>query len=106
VKLHILFATLLVASVGSTIAAQAQGIPDGIAHGIYEGNRRAGPIGAVVGGAVGGVIGGIDGVFGIGPVYASAPDYSAYPEVRPRVYHHRRWTRHSYRHVRRRYSHG
>ena len=86
------------ATLASPLAAQAQGIPDGIAHGAYVGNNAAGPVGAVVGGAVGGVVGGVEDLFGVRPVYA------AYPE--PRVYHHRRWVRHSYRHMHRRHTTG
>ena len=99
-KFHILFAVTVVASLASPLAAQAQGVPGGIAHGAYVGNQQAGPIGAVVGGAVGGVIGGVEGVLGIGPTYA------AYPVAEPRVYYHRRWVRHSYRHVRRKHPIG
>ena len=91
-KFHILFAAAAV-TLASPLAAQAQGIPDGIAHGAYVGNNAAGPVGAVVGGAVGGVVGGVEGLFGVRPVYA------AYPEAQPRLYHHRRWVRHSYRHM-------
>ncbi len=91
-KFHLLFAAAAVAVVTSPIAAQAQGIPDGITHGTYVGGTTAGPVGAIVGGAVGGVIGGVGGLFGVRPVYAE------YAE--PRVYHHRRWARHSYRHRR------
>ena len=92
VKFHLLFAAAAAATLASPIAAQAQGIPDGIAHGTYVGGTTAGPVGAVVGGAVGGVIGGVEGLFGVRPVYA------AYPE--PRMYHHRPWARHTYRHRR------
>ncbi len=99
-KFHILFAAVVIASLASPLAAQAQGVPGGIAYGVYEGNRQAGPVGAVVGGAVGGVIGGVEGLLGMQPVYA------AYPERTPRVYHHRRWMRHSYRHARRRHTTG
>jgi hypothetical protein len=92
VKFPILFAAAAAAMLASPLAAQAQGIPDGIAHGTYVGGTTAGPVGAVVGGAVGGVIGGVEGLFGVRPVYAE------YAE--PRVYHHRRGVRHSYRHRR------
>ncbi len=99
-KFNILFAIAAVATLASPLAAKAQGIPDGVAHGVYVGNSAAGPIGAVVGGAVGGVIGGVEGVLGVRPVYA------AYPDGEPRVYHHRRGVRHSYRHVHRRHTTG
>ncbi len=93
-KVKILFAGVVVASLASPLAAQAQGIPDGVAHGAYVGNQEAGPIGAVVGGAVGGVIGGVEGVLGLGPTYA------AYPVGEPpRFYRRRHVVRHSYRHV-------
>jgi hypothetical protein len=94
VKFHIVFASVVLASLASPLAANAQGIPGGAAHGAYVGNQAAGPVGAVVGGAVGGVIGGIEGVLGIEPTYAS------YPVAEPRVYHHRHGVRHSYRHLR------
>ncbi len=100
-KFHLLFATAVAvaaATLASPLAAKAQGIPDGVAHGVYEGNRAAGPIGAVVGAAVGGVVGGVEGVLGIHPTYA------AYQEGAPRLHHHRRWVRHSYRHLRRRHG--
>jgi len=101
VKVRIVFAAALSATLGCPLAAQAQGIPDGIAHGAYVGGNTAGPVGAVVGGAVGGVVGGIEGVLGIGPAYA------AYWEGGPRPYYrHRHWVRHSYRHVRHRHSAG
>ncbi|MGH6674311.1 MAG: hypothetical protein ACRECV_20375 [Xanthobacteraceae bacterium] len=93
-KVKILFAGIVAASVVCPLAAQAQGVPDGIAHGAYVGGQTAGPVGGFVGGVVGGVIGGINGLFGIRPV-----SYS--PGIRPRVYwHHPRWRRHVYRHVR------
>lgn len=93
-KFNVLFASIVVATLASPLAAQAQGIPDGIVHGSYEGNRVAGPVGAVVGGAVGGVIGGVEGLFGVRPVA------DVYPEEDGRLYRHRRWIRHSYHHVR------
>jgi len=89
VKLHIVLAAAVAATFALPLAAQAQGIPDGVAHGGYVGMNTAGPIGAVVGG----VVGGIEGLFGIGPVYA------AYDEGPVRVDHRRHWVRHSYRHV-------
>ena len=92
-KLHILVAAAFAAMLAVPLTAQAQGIPDGVAHGAYVGNNAAGPIGAVVGGAVGGVVGGVEGLFGV------APSYAAYPDGAPRVYRHRHWVRHSYRHV-------
>ncbi len=91
-KFHLLFAAAAAATLAWPIAAQTQGIPDGITHGTYVGGTTAGPVGAIVGGAVGGVIGGVEGLFGVRPVYA------AYPE--PRMYHHRSWARHTYRHRR------
>jgi 'Cold-shock' DNA-binding domain len=54
----------------------------------------AGPVGWVVGGVVGGTIGGIQGLFGVGPSYYEGP--GVYPWGYP--------TRHSYRHVRHRYT--
>jgi hypothetical protein len=98
VKFHFLFATAVLASVVSPLAAQAQGVPGGIAYGAYEGNRRAGPLGAVVGGAVGGVVGGVEGVLGIG--------YRPYAAAPPRVYYHRTRVKHSYRQVRRKHRIG
>lgn len=92
-KLHIVLATAVGATFVLPLAALAQGVPDGVAHGGYVGMNTAGPIGAVIGGAVGGVVGGIEGLFGIGPVYA------AYYEGPARVDHRRHWVRHSYRHV-------
>jgi hypothetical protein len=94
VKFKLLFASVIIASIATPIAAQAQGVPGGFVHGVYEGNRRAGPIGAVVGGAVGGVIGGIEGVLGVDHAYR-------YPEERverPRRIVHKR-VRHARRHV-------
>jgi hypothetical protein len=73
VKLHLLFASVIVAAVTAPLAAQAQGVPGGFAHGAQEGWRIAGPIGAIVGAPVGGVIGGIEGVLGIGPAYREPP---------------------------------
>ena len=95
-KFHILFASVVAASIAVPMAAQAQGVPGGVAHGVYEGNRRAGPVGAVVGGAVGGVIGGMEALLGVDPGYRS------YTEEPPRVYRHRNRARHSYRRVRHR----
>ena len=85
------FAGVLIASIASPLAAQAQGVPGGAAHGFHEGNRIAGPVGAVVGTAVGGVIGGVEGVFGINP----RPTAYAYGEdVPPPAYRHRKVRRH------------
>ena len=95
-KLHILFAAAVAATLTVPLAAQAQGIPDGVAHGAAVGSNTAGPIGAVLGGAVGGVVGGVEGLFGVAPTYAS------YPEGAPRAYHRRHWVRHSYHHIHRR----
>jgi hypothetical protein len=49
---------------------------------------------------VGGTVGGVEGLFGVGPAYA------AYWEGPPRAYRRGQWMRHSYRHVRRRYTTG
>src|SRR5436305_7367170 len=96
------FAGVLIASIASPLAAQAQGVPGGAAHGFHEGNRIAGPVGAVVGTAVGGVIGGVEGVFGIThrpagyTEFEEAPPPRAYRykarrhKVSHRVRHHRR----------------
>ena len=92
-KLKIMFASVVAASLVLPLTAHAQGIPDGIQHGASVGSQTAGPVGAVVGGAVGGVIGGVEGLFGWGPTYV------AYPEPAPVVYPHHR-IRHSHRHVR------
>jgi hypothetical protein len=94
VKLKLLFASVIVASIAAPFAAQAQGVPGGFAHGVNEGWRIAGPVGAVVGGPVGGFIGGVEGVLGVGPAYREPP---------PRVYHRRVSRRHAHarRHVRR-----
>jgi hypothetical protein len=92
VKLHLLCAGVISASLAFPLAAQAQGIPDGINHGASVGLQAAGPLGGFVGGVVGGVIGGIDGALGIQPV--------SYPGNEPPVYHHpRHWRHHSYRHT-------
>ncbi len=99
-----LFATVAVICLAAPLAARAQGIPDGIAHGAAVGNQSAGPIGAVVGGAVGGVIGGVEGLFGVGPTYASYPA-AAEPAPAP-VYHHRHWVRHSSRRLHRAHPNG
>ena len=72
-KLHTLFAGVIVATLAAPLAAQAQGVPGGFAHGVHEGWRIAGPVGAIGGGPVGGVIGGIEGVLGIGPAYREPP---------------------------------
>jgi hypothetical protein len=96
VKFHILFASVVAASIALPMTAQAQGVPGGIAHGMYEGNRRAGPVGAVVGGAVGGVIEGVESLLGVDP------GYRAYTEEPPRVYRYRNRVRHSHRRVRHR----
>jgi hypothetical protein len=96
VKLELLFASVVAASMALPMGAQAQGVPGGIAHGMYEGNRRAGPVGAVVGGAVGGVIGGVEALLGVDP------GYRAYTEEPRRAYYHRKRVRHSHRRVHRR----
>ena len=76
-KLHILFAGIIVAALAAPLTAEAQGVPGGFAHGANEGWRIAGPVGAVVGAPVGGVIGGVEGLLGIGPAYREPP-----PQVR------------------------
>lgn len=89
-KLHILLAGAVAASLAWPLAAQAQGVPDGIAHGAAVGGQAAGPIGGFVGGVVGGFIGGVDGLLGIHPV--------SYAPGGPPVYPHRRhWRGHAYR---------
>jgi hypothetical protein len=93
VKLHVIFAGAIAASLAYPLAAQAQGVPDGIAHGAAVGGQAAGPIGGFVGGVVGGFIGGVDGLLGIHPVSYSPGGPYVYP-------HHRRWRRHAYRYYR------
>ena len=95
-RLYSVLAAAFVATLGSPLAAQAQGIPEGAAHGAYVGYNTAGPVGWVVGGVVGGTIGGVEGLFGVGPGYG-------YGEGQP-VYRRGYPTRHSYHHVRRRYT--
>jgi hypothetical protein len=90
VKLHIVFAGAIAASLACPLAAQAQGVPDGITHGASVGAQTAGPIGGFVGGVVGGFIGGVDGLFGIHPVSYSPGGPPVYP-------HHRHWRHHVYR---------
>jgi hypothetical protein len=96
VKLYSVLAAALAATLASPLAAQAQSIPEGTAHGAYVGYNTAGPVGWAVGGVVGGTIGGIQGLFGVAPSYYEGP--GAYRRGYP--------TRHSYRHVHRRYTTG
>lgn len=82
-KLRMVFAGLITASLAIPVAAQAQGIPDSMQHGAYVGSQTAGPVGWVIGGAVGGVVGGVEGLFGFGPTYV------AYSQPSPVVVRHR-----------------
>ena len=77
-----IFSGLLLATLGLSLPAQAQGVPGGATHGFHEGSRIAGPVGAVVGTAVGGVVGGIEGVFGVNHRYDARANEPA--ESRPR----------------------
>jgi hypothetical protein len=90
---YLMSLAIAVVMLSSTLAARAQGIPDGIAYGAYVGNNTAGPVGAVVGGAVGGVVGGFEGALGFGPRYVAYPDGGA-----PASYRSHR-VRHSYHRV-------
>jgi hypothetical protein len=95
VRLYSVLAAALVTTL-APLAAQAQGIPEGAAHGAYVGYNTAGPVGWVVGGVVGGTVGGVEGLFGVGPGYGYWEGQPAYRRGYP--------TRHSYRHVHRRYT--
>lgn len=85
-----LSATTVVLALGTSLAAQAQGVPDGAAQGAQEGARAAGPAGAVVGGVVGGVAGGVAGVLGVNQrprfheyvVHEHTPSYRYSSDVR------------------------
>jgi len=91
VKLHLVSAAVLAASLTFPLAAHAQGVPDGVSHGAYVGAQAAGPVGGLVGGVVGGVIGGVDGALGIRP--------AAYSPGVP-VYRHHYRRHHVYRRIR------
>jgi hypothetical protein len=96
VRLYSVLAAALVATFTSPLAARAQSIPTGAAHGASIGYNAAGPVGWAVGGVVGGTIGGVEGLFGVGPGYG----YEG-----PQSYYRRSYsTRHSYHHLRHRYT--
>ncbi len=91
----LLAAGAVMAGLGMSCPAHAQGVPGGVAYGVARGGETAGPVGAVVGGVVGGVIGGVEGVLGVDHrVSYVAPEPAPY-----RAYHHhRRHARHYWRH--------
>ena len=55
----------LLATLGLTVLAQAQGLERGARDGAERGEEMAGPLGAVVGGAIGAAVGTANGILGV-----------------------------------------
>jgi hypothetical protein len=66
IRLRFAIGAVVLTFLGTSTAAQAQGLVQGVQQGAHAGNQAAGPVGGVLGGAIGGVVGVFTGVLGAG----------------------------------------